>query len=201
MSQSIPRASWLSLFMVALLAVSTVNAHPISQTDKDTEQRQVVKLESRSPVSHPQVILYHLKNTLLIEEQRLITDTQNYVHDILQGLGLEDPTPTAAPTASIETTQQQNPENTKPTHMTYSDSNIYAPSYDSNGVGFTQTVKTEHSNNRPVENVQVGHGWRGGDEITPEDFPFIFETMARELGHRFKNMVDSSDEVGLAIFL
>ncbi|OQE06734.1 hypothetical protein PENVUL_c016G04993 [Penicillium vulpinum] len=181
MSQSIPRASWLSLFMVALLAVSTVNAHPISQTDKDTEQRQVVKLESRSP--------------------RLITDTQNYVHDILQGLGLEDPTPTAAPTASIETTQQQNPENTKPTHMTYSDSNIYAPSYDSNGVGFTQTVKTEHSNNRPVENVQVGHGWRGGDEITPEDFPFIFETMARELGHRFKNMVDSSDEVGLAIFL
>lgn len=59
MPQVIPRASWLSVMVVALLAVSTVNAYPIHQTDEAMEKGQASKLESRSPVSHLDMALYH----------------------------------------------------------------------------------------------------------------------------------------------
>lgn len=59
MPQVILRASWLSVLVVALLAVSIVNAHPIQQTDEKIGNGQVVKLESRSPVSPSGIALCH----------------------------------------------------------------------------------------------------------------------------------------------
>ncbi|KAJ9492381.1 hypothetical protein VN97_g861 [Penicillium thymicola] len=178
--------------VVALLAVSTVNAYPIHQTDEAMEKGQASKLESRSP--------------------RLIPDTQKYVHDILQGLGLEEPTPTATatatstptatPTAGVET--KEDLDNMKPTQTTniiYSSSTSYTPTHSSNGAGYTHTVKHVHSNNRPVGNVQIGQGWNGDKKITTEDIPVAFDTLYRELEHRLKNMIDSSDEIGLDGFL
>lgn len=210
MPQVIRRASWLSVLVVALLAVSTVNAHPIHQTDEAMEKGQASKLESRSPVSHSDMAMCHWKNTLLTKTQRLIPDTQKYVHDLLQGLGLQAPTPTATatstptatPTTSVET--KQDLDDMKPTQTTniiYSSSTSYTPTYSSNGAGYTHTVKHVHSNNRPIENVQIGQGWNGDKKITTEDIPVVFDTLYRELEHRLKNMIDSSDEIGLDGFL
>ncbi|CAI7612464.1 unnamed protein product [Penicillium discolor] len=190
MPQVIRRASWLSVLVVALLAVSTVNAHPIHQADEAMENGQASKLESRSP--------------------RLIPDTQKYVHDLLQGLGLQAPTPTATatstptatPTTSVDT--KQDLDDMKPTQTTniiYSSSTSYTPTYSSNGAEYTHTVKHVHSNNRPIENVQIGQGWNGDKKITTEDIPVVFDTLYRELEHRLKNMIDSSDEIGLDDFL
>ncbi|KAJ5926560.1 hypothetical protein N7516_008333 [Penicillium verrucosum] len=191
MSQVIPRASWLSV-LIALLAVSTVNAHPIHQTDEAMEKGQASKLESRSP--------------------RLIPDTQKYVHDILQGLGLEEPTPTATatststptatPTASVETKEDLgNMKPTQTTHIIYSSSTSYTPTYSSNGAGYTHTVKHVQSNNRPIENVQIGQGWNGDKKVTTEDIPVAFDSLYEELEHRLKNVINSSDEIGLDGFL
>ncbi|CAG8886388.1 unnamed protein product [Penicillium egyptiacum] len=192
MSQIIFGASWLSL-LVLLLAVSTVNALPIYQTDEQMGKGQVGKLESRSP--------------------RLIPDTEEYVHDILQGLGLTEPTPTttstatptATPTTSIKNKQDlEDLEDMKPTqttHIIYSSSTSYTPTHGSNGAGYTHTVKHEYSNNRPIENIQVGHGWNGDKKITAEDFPAVFDAVYRELEHRLKDTINSSDEIGLEDFL
>ncbi|CAI7617704.1 unnamed protein product [Penicillium viridicatum] len=194
MPQFIPRTSWLSVLVVALLAVSTVNAHPIHQTEEAMEKWQTSKLESRSP--------------------RLIPDTQKYVHDLLQGLGLEEPTPTATatstptptptPTATASVETKQDLDSMKPTQTTniiYSSSTIYTPTYSSNGAGYTHTVKHVHSNDRPIENVQIGQGWNGDKKITTEDIPVVFDALYRELEHRLNNMIDSSDEIGLDGFL
>ncbi|KAJ5589143.1 hypothetical protein N7537_011821 [Penicillium hordei] len=190
MPQLIPRASWVSVLMVALLAVSTVNAHPIYQTVEEMEKGQASKLESRSP--------------------RLIPDTQEYVHDLLQGLGLQEPTPTptatstptSTPTASVQTKQElDNMKPTQTTNIVYSSSTGYTSTYSSNGAGYTHTVKHVHSNNRPIENIQIGQGWNGDKKITTEDIPVAFDTFYRELEHRLKNMIDSSDEIGLDGFL
>ncbi|CAP93154.1 hypothetical protein E8E15_002319 [Penicillium rubens] len=195
MSHVTSRASWLSLLLVSLLVVSTVNALPIYQTDQQIEG-QVGKLESRSP--------------------RLIPDTAEYVHDILQGLGLTKPspsstatssatptsTPTSTPTASIK--DEQDVEYMKPTHTThiiYSSSTSYTPTHGSNGAGYTHTVKQEHSNNRPVENIQIGQGWNGGKKITAENFPAVFDAVYKELEHRLSDAINSSDEIGLENFL
>ncbi|KAJ5799412.1 uncharacterized protein N7518_001480 [Penicillium psychrosexuale] len=188
MSQVIPRASWLSLIVVALLAVSTVNAHPVHQADEEMEKGHTGKLESRSP--------------------RLIPDTQKYVHDILQGLGLEEPTstststPTATPTASVKTKQDSESMNpTKTTEITYSSSTSYTPTYSGNSASYTHTVKNVHSYNRPVENVQLGHGWNGDKKVTVDDLPAAFDALYKVLEHRLKDAIDSSDEIGLDEFL
>ncbi|CAG8135353.1 unnamed protein product [Penicillium nalgiovense] len=195
MSHIISRASWLSLLVVALLAVSTVNALPIYQTDEHMKG-QVGKLESRSP--------------------RLIPDTKEYVHDILQELGLTKPSPTstatatATPTATPTSTpiasikDEQDVEYMKPTqttHIIYSSSTSYTPTHGSNGAGYTHTVKQEHSNNRPVENIQIGQGWNGDKKITAENFPAVFDAVYKELEHRLSDTINSSDEIGLENFL
>ncbi|KAJ6143046.1 hypothetical protein N7471_002499 [Penicillium samsonianum] len=233
MSQVTSRASWLSVLLVALLAVSTVSAHPIHQTDEKMEKGQAGNLELRSP--------------------RLIPDTQKYLHDLLQGLGLQGPTatptltptatptrsatttatatPTATPTARVETEQdlenmptqtthivyssstsytptasvetKQDLENipTQTTHIVYSSSTSYTPTDSSNPAEYTHTVKNIHNHTRPVENIQVGHGWKWGNKITADDLPAIFDAVYKELAHRLSDRINSSDEVGVENFL
>ncbi|CAI7610789.1 unnamed protein product [Penicillium glandicola] len=178
MSQAISRTSWFSV-LLALLAISTVNAHPIRE---EMEQGQAGQLESRSP--------------------RLIPDTQKYVHSLLQGLGLEEPTstptPTATPTAVVKTEQES--ENTKPTqtmHIVYSSTTSYTPTDSSNAAGYTHTVEHVHSNIKPVGNVQFGHGWNVDEKFDSKDLPVVFDAVYKQLAHEFKNAIDSSDEIGL----
>lgn len=142
----------------------------------------------------------------LTKLQRLIPDTEGYVHDILQGLGLKEPkaTSTGTPTTASMEAEQGQPENEKATpttHITYSSSVSYTPTYDSNGAGFTQTAKHEESNNKPFENVQIMPGWGSNRKITSEDLPLLFDAMYREVKHRVSNMIDSTDEIGLDRFM
>lgn len=52
MSQMISRPSWLTVAVLALLAVSTVNAAPVRATNQGMDAEQPTKVEPRSPVSH-----------------------------------------------------------------------------------------------------------------------------------------------------
>ncbi|KAJ5794178.1 hypothetical protein N7457_000777 [Penicillium paradoxum] len=188
MSQSSKNASWLPFLVVALLAVSTVHAHPIHQIEKE-DRGQAGKLESRSP--------------------RLIPDTENYVNQILQGLGLAEPIPTATPTPSVKAEQNQpkslkaspSPSPLPITHIIYSSSTSYTPTYGSNGASYTQTVKHETSNKKPMENIELVQGWNKDRKLTAEDLPLVFEALRRELKHRLSDMINSSDEIGLENFL
>ncbi|KAJ5383060.1 hypothetical protein N7517_000971 [Penicillium concentricum] len=177
----ISRTAWLSLLLVALLAVSTVNAHPIRQTAE-------------------------MENALEVRSPRLIPDTEEYVRTILQGFGLEAPTPTSTPTptvtptASIKTNQDlENMEPTQTTHSIYSSPISYTSTYGSNEAGYTQTVEHKHSDNEPVESAQVGDGWNGGKQV--EDFTKLFKSIYELLEHRLKDMINSSDEIGLENFV
>ncbi|KAJ5827371.1 hypothetical protein N7447_004134 [Penicillium robsamsonii] len=180
MSQVISKASWLSILLVALLAVSTVNAHPIRQTEE-------------------------MEKGLGVRSPRLIPDTEEYVRTILQGFGLEEPAPTstltstpiATPTASIKPIQDlENMAPTQTTHIIYSSSISHTPTYGSNGASYTQTVEHEDSDNQPVESAQIGNK---GKKI--EDFTKFFQSIYKFLEHRLKDMIDSSDEIGLENFV
>ncbi|KAJ5494394.1 hypothetical protein N7463_010481 [Penicillium fimorum] len=177
MSQAISKTSWVSLLLVVLLAVSTINAHPIRQTEET-------------------------KKGLGVRSPRLIPDTEEYVRTILQGFGLEEPAPTptststpiATPNASTKTNQDlENTGPTQTTHMIYSSSVSHTPTYSSNGASYTQTVENEHTEN------QIGNGWNGGKNI--EDFTKFFQSIYKLLEHRLKDMIDSSDEIGLENFV
>lgn len=54
-----------------------------------------------------------------------------------------------------------------------------------------------HGDNEPIESIQVGSGWKGGKKLTPEDLPFIFDAVSKVLAQRVRDVIDSSDEVGL----
>lgn len=101
-------------------------------------------------------------------------------------------------------TEKGQPENetaTPTTHITYSSSVSYTPTYGSNGAGFTHTVKHEESSNKPIENVQILPGWGRNKKISSEDLPGLFDAMYQEVKHRLGNMIDSSDEIGLDGFM
>jgi hypothetical protein len=142
--------------------------------------------------------------------QRLIPDTENYVHEIFQGLGLAEPsstktqtqTQTKTPTATVKAEQGQteNKLATPTTHIIYESSISYTPTYGSDGAGFTHTVKHQASINKPIENIQIGHDWEKGGKFEAKDLPLLFDALTRELEHRVGNMIDSSDEVGLDEF-
>ncbi|KAG0155394.1 hypothetical protein PDIDSM_971 [Penicillium digitatum] len=192
MPQLTLRTSWLSLLVVVLVAMSTVNAHPIYQTDEEMEKGQAGTLESQS--------------------QRLIPDTKKYINALLQGLGLEEPTTTttatptptttATSTASVKTKQETADKNlTQTTHIIYSSSTSHTPTSSSNSAGYTHVVKDAYSKNKPIENIQIGPGWNGDRKVTPEDLPAVSDTLYRELENRLNNVIDSSDEIGLDSFL
>ncbi|KAJ5158860.1 uncharacterized protein N7500_008511 [Penicillium coprophilum] len=185
MSRIISRTSWLSLLLVALLAVSTVNAHPIQQTDEKEKG-----LEVRSP--------------------RLIPGTDEYVRSILQGFGLEGPTPTSTPTPTPTTTPTitvktelglENEEPTQNTHIISPSPVSHTYTYGSNQAGYIQTVEHEHSNSQPIESEQIGDVLNGSKKISLQDFPVLLQSIYKALEHRLKDLIDSSDEIGLENFV
>ena len=59
------------------------------------------------------------------------------------------------------------------------------------------TTNIHKGDTRPIENIQIGSGWTGGSKLQASDLPVIFDAVAKALDHRFRNMIDSSDERGL----
>lgn len=72
---------------------------------------------------------------------------------------------------------------------------IATPSSTGQGTSFTTVI--HNGNNKPIENIQIGSGWDGRKELRASDLPMIFDAVYEEMEHRFRNMIDSSDELGL----
>lgn len=99
----------------------------------------------------------------------------------------ETPTPTT--TSSVHmTVKQDKPENIKATPTVSATKTTQPAMY---------TTNIRHGDTKPIENIQVGSGWTGGKKLQASDLPVIFDAVSKELDHRFRNMVDSSDERGL----
>lgn len=129
----------------------------------------------------------------LTEIQRLIPDTEKYLADVFALLGVADSktseTPTPTVTSSVHMTMDQGkPENIKATPTISATKTTQFVMY---------TTNIRHGSTKPIENIQVGSGWTGGKKIQASDLPIIFNAVSEELDHRFRNMVDSSDERGL----
>jgi hypothetical protein len=145
--------------------------------------------------------------TILTDMQRLIPNTEEYLNNLFEELGLKEPTsttatPTATPTTSIKAEHDQ-PEKTKATqttHIIYSSSTSYTPTYGSEEAGYTHTVKQE-TNHRPIENIQLGHGWNKDKKPTADDSSAVFDSVYEQLKHELSDVINSSDEIGLDSFL
>lgn len=98
---------------------------------------------------------------------------------------MEIPTPTSTKTAGpLVKAEQGKPINLDAT-----------PVVSSNGVMYSTTVK--HGNRRPMENIQIGEGYQGGNKLAASDLPIIFAALETEIASRLRDAVDSSDELGL----
>lgn len=149
------------------------------------------------------VIRTHEKQTfnngnILTASKRLIPDTEHYLADVFTLLGVTDPTPSDKPTPTPTVTPSMSikaehgkPENIKATPVVSSSTTVTTHP----AAAFTTVIR--HGNTKPIENIQIGSGWSGKKKLTAEDLPVIFDAVSRELARRFRNMIDSSDEVGL----
>lgn len=199
MSLPVPRTSWITVMVLGLLSVSFVTAHPIRESDHQGEAPSVV--QRRDPVGLLRVsskIPLPPSDTNSI--QRLIPSSEDYLSDIFGMLGISKPsssTPTPTPTPTPTQTpsyysapgiyaEQGTPTNAKAT-----------PTSENHSVSFTGTIKHD-ANDKPIENVQIGSGWKGdGKRIKAEDVPVILQMAYKEIANRFNDAIDSSDEVGL----
>ncbi|KAJ5630815.1 uncharacterized protein N7484_010915 [Penicillium longicatenatum] len=178
------KASWGVVMVTGLLA-ATVYAIPIRESNTDTQNKQRSTIQPRDP--------------------RLMPLTTDYIDGILDILGMDSlnkvlvPTSTTATTATTETptssaihgvevTTTATPtiaeEMPEPSSITTADE-----------MTFTTTIK--NGNNRPIENIQVGQGWKGSNRLQASDVPVIMGAVEEELANRFNDLVDSSDELGL----
>lgn len=183
-----PRIPKIAMIILGLSAVASVYAQPI----REAEGTRV--LEPRDPVRSPsQQWLITTPILTIYYFQRIIPDTESYLVNILDSLGFGNPkadtsasatpTPTPTPTPTMAAEQDQ-PVNSVATPST-------------TGQGATFTTVIHNGNDRPVENVQIGSGWDGRKELRASDLPVIFDALYKDMESRFRNMVDSSDELGL----
>lgn len=70
------------------------------------------------------------------------------------------------------------------------------PASSADDVSYTETFKQDSGDNKPVENLQIGPGMNTG-KLTANDIPIIFNALYKTLSDRFRDMLDSSDEVSL----
>lgn len=182
----------MGIITLGLLNISSVYAQPIREASPTQEQSTHV-LEPREPVSevtcHTPIQIRIISNSILL--QRLIPDTENYLAKVLDNLGVGDhetDTSTQAaytPTPTIKV-EQDHPVNS-----------IATPSTTGSGATFTTVI--HNGNDKPIENIQIGNGWDGRKELRASDLPMIFDAVYKEMESRFRNVIDSSDEVGLGL--
>ncbi|KAJ5131946.1 hypothetical protein N7448_006104 [Penicillium atrosanguineum] len=176
MSLLSPRFAWAAIAVLALLPVALVYAHPIQESATATQVQPVTNIQPRDP--------------------RLIPDTEHYLADIFGLLGVEDPHTSETPSPTLASTdmtgKQDKPANVKTTGT---------PTSSATKTTITQpamyTTNIRHGDTKAIENIQIGSGYTGGNKLQASDLPVIFDAVAKELDHRFRNMIDSSDERGL----
>jgi hypothetical protein len=130
--------------------------------------------------------------------QRLIPDTEHYLSEVFDLLGVSEPkstapTPTETPSETLSATSVPSPivkaEHGQPIKVDAT------PVVSGSGVTYSATIK--HGNQKPIENIQIGSGYHGGKKLAASDLPIIFATMEKEIASRWRDVIDSSDELGL----
>ncbi|KAF3385517.1 hypothetical protein F1880_002253 [Penicillium rolfsii] len=186
MSPSSSRPSWSIIGALTILAISTVHAHPILESTTEDQAQPIPAVLRRDP--------------------RLIPDTEHYLSEVFNLLGVSDPTRTESTTTSLPTptsteTASETPSATNmPNEMVKVEHgkaiNVDAtPVVSGSGVTYSATIK--HGSQKPIENIQIGSGYHGGKKLAASDLPFIFAAVETEIASRWRNLVDSSDELGL----
>ncbi|OOQ90541.1 hypothetical protein PEBR_04414 [Penicillium brasilianum] len=182
MSPSTPKYSWTVLGALALLSVSTVYAQPIRESTTQDQAQPLPAVLPRDP--------------------RLIPDTEHYLSEVFDLLGVSLPTTTTSiPTETPTETTVETPSSTgvhgpfvKAEHGV--PTNLDAtPVISSDGVMYSSTVK--HESGEPIANIDIGPGWHGGKKLSASDLPFIFAAVETELASQWRNVIDSADELGL----
>ncbi|OQD77505.1 hypothetical protein PENDEC_c002G06230 [Penicillium decumbens] len=180
MSLLLPKSARLIVAVLAMLFMSSVYARPIRESGTATQVQPATNIQPRDP--------------------RLIPDTERYLPDVFSLLGVpnsipsETPTPTPTPTISPSvhiTAEQDKPVNIKATPTISASKTTQSATY---------TTNIRHGDTKSSESIQVGSGWTGGKKLQASDLPFIFDSVSKEIDHRFRNLVDSSDERGLGDF-
>lgn len=133
---------------------------------------------------------------MLIIWQRLIPDAEHYLGDVFRLLGVADPTPstklTPTFTPSVPTNvdiEHDKPVNIKATPVVSSTTTV-----STQPAAYTTVIR--HGGNKPIENIQIGTQWNG-KKLTAEDLPVVFDAVMKVLSSRFRDMIDSADEVNL----
>lgn len=191
---------WAVALVTGVLA-ATVYAIPVRESSTETQNQLSSKIQPRDPVNDPTV---HHRSPLANKEQRIIPDTENYLSDIFRELGVDSLDKALAPTSSTTETPASSsaashgvnekatatPTSTIAEEMTTPSSTMTADE-----VIYTTNIKI--GSNRPIENIQLGQGWKGSNRIHASDVPVIMSVLEEALANRFNDMVDSSDELGL----
>ncbi|OQE31841.1 hypothetical protein PENSTE_c001G04516 [Penicillium steckii] len=168
MPATFPRISYKSMILMGLCTVASVYAHPIRETATIIE-----------------------KGALAARDPRLIPDTEHYLADVLDSIGVGEPEPDTSSQASYTPTPTIKAEQEQPVNIEATPSSTGA------SVKFTTVI--HNGNDRPIENIQIGSGWDGKKELRASDLPMIFDAVYKEMESRFRNVLDSSDELGLGL--
>lgn len=110
---------------------------------------------------------------------------------MLDSIGVGDPQPDASSQASYTPTHTIKAEQD---HAVNTDG---TPTSTGSGAKFTTEI--HNGDDQPIENIQIGSGWDGKKELQASDLPKIFTIVEKEMEHRFRNIIDSSDELGLGL--
>ncbi|KAJ6036260.1 hypothetical protein N7540_000539 [Penicillium herquei] len=182
-------SSW-TLAMVTALLATTVYAIPIQDSGATrTDAQRTSVIEPREP--------------------RIIPDTERYLDDVLSMLGIPSPEKTDVPSsnpsvAATPTSQASHgkAQSAVPTPVVATPSKVQqytpTPSTTQHIDDWTVTTSIKKNNDtKPIENIQIGSGWHGGNRIQASDVPFIMNSVYSAVADRLNDFVDSSDELTL----
>lgn len=131
-------------------------------------------------------------------QQRLIPDTANYLADVFGTLGILGCGKNPGNFPYVKGRPQNQPAAmTQGNNVAVTPSPIPTPTTTSNTVSYTYTYKNGKNNHKPIENIQIMSGYSNKQGLTTEDVRLVLGALYKTLADRFRNMVDSSDELTL----
>lgn len=196
MSPSQFKSTWTSIAVLVFLTISSVQAHPIRESSTDAAAQPESNIQPRDPVRtvHPKKA--NITNILIVR-QRLIPDAEHYLGDAFKILGVADPTPSTKPTPTSDPFVPMNVEieHDKPVNIKATPVVSSTTTVSTHPAEYTMVIR--HGGNKPIENIQIGTSWNGKKKLTAEDLPVVFDAVMKVLSSRFRDMIDSADEVDL----
>ncbi|KAJ5620377.1 hypothetical protein N7510_004361 [Penicillium lagena] len=170
MSRLAPRSSWMTILAMSLLArLIPDNTNYLSSVFAALDLLQTLEPKATSEKGKPINESYpHKSNS---------TPSSTSSHN---STSIERSTQMSTPTPIADATLAPNP----------------TPVSSDDGVSYTKTFTHGSSDYKPVKNLEVGPGENNG-KLTINDIPRIFRALYKTLSDRFRERLDSSDEVSL----